>query len=277
MRDLFFLTCGTFKAPALAVGPSRRVLPPTKTVDLSNTVAVIVRGAGDVVLVDVGWSAEVCADPAGRLGRVRAFTLGVRARAGDAIVDQLRLLGIDRYRVKTVVATHLHLDHVGGVVDFPDAELVCSDRELAAFRGFPRDPGYRTEDLARVGRIRTVRYDGGPTYGFRASHDLFGDGDVVLLDARGHTSGLAAVALRGAGAERAYVHVGDAVYQSWEYGLAPRGPSALARITAWKKDELATTYASVRSCEADPRRPIVVPSHDANVFARLPHAPRPLA
>jgi N-acyl homoserine lactone hydrolase len=268
--EIFFLTCGTLRVPALAVGKTRLVFP-TKTAALSNTVAVIVRDAGDVVLVDVGWSRDACADAAGALGRLRALTLGVRVREGDAIADQLEAHGIAASRVKTIVATHLHLDHVGGVCDFPDAEVVAADRELTAYRGASKRSGYRAEDLARAGRIRAIDFDGAPTYGFRASHDLFGDGQIVLLDARGHTAGSVAVAMRTS--DRAYVHIGDAAYQAWEYGMSPRGPSALARMTVWKRDEQAATYAAIRACEADPRKPVVVPSHDAGVFASLPQSP----
>jgi hypothetical protein len=44
-------------------------------------------------------------------------------------------------------------------------------------------------------------------------------------------------------------------------------------VTAWNRDEQVRTYASLRACEADPRRPVVVTSHDDDVFATLPHAP----
>ncbi len=266
MRALFFLSSGTFTAPAIL-----QRIAPLSFARLSNTVAVAVRDSGDVVLVDVGWSAEACADPARFLGRVRAASLGVRAKPGDAIVDQLRALGIEPSRVKTIVATHLHLDHIGGACDFPDAEVVCTDRELRAFRGLPRDFGYRAEDLAKTGRARSVILAGAPTYGFPASHDLFGDGEIILCDAQGHTPGLAAVAL--CTAKRTYVHVGDAVYQSWEYGLSPPGPSIVARFTAWRREELVKTYAAIRACEADARGPVVVPSHDLEVFEKLPQTP----
>lgn len=237
----------------------------------SNTIAVAVRDSGDVLLVDVGWSAEACVDPAALLGRVRAAALGVRARPGDAIVDQLRALGVERSRVKTIVATHLHLDHIGGACDFPDAQVVCTDRELRAFRGLRRDIGYRADDLAKSGRARTVILVGPPVLGFRASHDLFGDGEIVLCEAQGHTPGLAAVALRTP--NRTYVHVGDAVYQTWEYGLSRPGPSPVARITGWRGEEMKRTYAAIRACEAHACKPIVVPSHDMSVFERLPRKP----
>jgi glyoxylase-like metal-dependent hydrolase (beta-lactamase superfamily II) len=269
VKDVFFLTCGHLVSPALAIrAPGDRSRPGR----MSNTVAVGVRDDGSVVLVDVGWSLETCADPVSALGALRARVMGARVGEGDAIVTQLRALGIHPVRVQTIVATHLHMDHVGGATDFPNAEVVVSRPELEAFMETRHrlTSGYRAEDLARAGRIRSVPLDAGPTYGFPSSADLLGDGEVVLLDARGHTPGSVAVALRG---RQTYVHVGDAAYLRWEYGVSPSGPCPLARVTAWNREEQVRTYGSLRACEADPRRPVVVTSHDEDVFATLPHAP----
>jgi N-acyl homoserine lactone hydrolase len=279
VRDLFFLTSGSFKAVALAITPlgrlrGRRAFQPLR---MSNTVAVVVRDNGDVVLVDAGWSREACAAPLRTIGVLQVRVLGVEVKHGDALVDQLAMLGIARDRVKTVVATHMHLDHVGGIVDFPDAELVCSDVELSAARVRPAAGGYRPADI-ETARLRPVTLTAGPSYGFPASFDLFGDGEIVLLDANGHTAGQVAVAMRARGngalgPGACYVHVGDAAYQTWEWGLSPAGPCAISRATAWRLDLLRLRYSSLRDCEVDPRRPVLVPSHDADVYARLPHAP----
>jgi glyoxylase-like metal-dependent hydrolase (beta-lactamase superfamily II) len=108
-------------------------------------------------------------------------------------------------------------------------------------------------------------------YGFPESVDLFDDAEVVLCDARGHTPGNVAVALRTG--DHTYVHVGDAVYQSWEYSVDRPGPSLTARLLSWDREHLKRTYAAIRATEADPRRPTIVPSHDNEVFERLPHTP----
>lgn len=257
-------------APAFAMGPTLRVVP-TRLCRIPVVVAVAVRNNGELVLADAGWSEEACVDPARVLGRVRAAYLGIKTTAGDSIAAQLRAMGFDLDRVTTIVATHLHIDHVGGACDFPNAEVVCTDREFAAFRRSPH-PGYRTADLAKTGRVRSVSLEGTPSLGFPASFDLFDDGEIVLLDARGHTRGNVAVALRGT--MKPYVHIGDAVYQTWEYGTSPAGPSFAARLQAWSKSDLVQTYGYLRACAADPCEPVLVPSHDMAVFETLPRGPR---
>lgn len=271
MRDVFFLSAGWFKAPAAAVEPLHGV-PSLKRYRLSNTVGVVVRDSRDVVLVDCGWSREACAAPIRTIGRLQSAFLGMSVKPGDAIVDQLAMHGIAASRVKTIIATHLHLDHVGGAQDFPDAEVVCSDVELSAFRVRPAAQGYRAKDL-EMARLRPVYLGAGPSYGFGASHDLFGDGEVVLLDAHGHTPGTVAVAIRSRARSRCFVHIGDAAYRAWEWALSPAGPCPLTRALAWRMDYVRQTFAALRDCEADPRRPVIVPSHDETVLERLPRAP----
>ncbi|MBI2390125.1 MAG: MBL fold metallo-hydrolase [Deltaproteobacteria bacterium] len=275
MRDLFFLTCGRLKSPAAALASKPTLANALATTFMSITVAVVVRENGDLALVDAGFSSPVCADPTGTLGALRALTLGVDLAAQDSIARQLRALGLDPARVKTIVATHLHLDHVGGAADFPNAEVVCSDRELRALFRMPRDAGYRVDDFAREGRLHVVDLGGAPMLGFPRSRDLFADGELVLLDAHGHTPGNVAVAVRGA--DRTFVHIGDAVYQSWEFSAATPGPSPIARLTAQDREALARTYGAIRACAADGCRPVIVPSHDLEVFRALPHAPRAAA
>ncbi len=269
MRDLFFLTCGAISYPAFVIAPSV-LKAPMAGLAMSVTVAVVVRDDGQIVLIDAGLSEEACIS-ARRVFGLRAAFLGIRAKKGDSVLEQLRALGFDRELVSTVVATHLHFDHIGGVCDFPNAEVVCTDHELSAFRSNAQ-VGYRAEDLAKTGRVRTVALATDPSYGFPASVDLFGDGEIVLLDARGHTRGNIAVAIRGP--RGCFVHIGDAAYQSWEYGVSPPGPSLAARMFSWNRPEMMRTYAAIRACEADPRRPVIVPSHDPVVLEKLPRTPR---
>ena len=54
----------------------------------------------------------------------------------DEAGPQLRSLGFDPEDVKTVVLTHLHGDHAGGIPHFPRSEIVVARGEWEAAQGF---------------------------------------------------------------------------------------------------------------------------------------------
>jgi glyoxylase-like metal-dependent hydrolase (beta-lactamase superfamily II) len=160
---------------------------------------------------------------------------------------------------------------VGGAGDFPNAEILCAADELVAHRR--RGLGYRAADLAHSGAVRALRLDQEARYGFPASFDLFDDGELVLLDARGHTAGSVAVALRPQG-PRAFLHVGDAVFDTAEL-LVDAKPTPFSRFIAWNRAALQRTHRAIASAPyAEDEVLEIVPSHDAAVFAGLPHEPR---
>ena len=108
----------------------------------------LIRGEGREVVVDIGFSAAMA-----------------RKRGRDHLrcpADALRLLDVDPARVKDVVITHLHYDHVGNFERFPAATLHLQELEMRyatgrymcseCFRG-----AFEAEDV--VGVVRRV-YDG---------------------------------------------------------------------------------------------------------------------
>jgi glyoxylase-like metal-dependent hydrolase (beta-lactamase superfamily II) len=89
-----------------------------------------------VVVVDAGETARV--GEAGYFPRWHPyFHLAVRfdVTPGDEIGPRLRALGIAPEDVRTVVLTHLHTDHAGGLHHFPRARVLVSEAELAVASG----------------------------------------------------------------------------------------------------------------------------------------------
>ena len=120
------------------------------------------------------------------------FRYGVRTLIApdEEIGPQLQRLGIAPGDVRTVVLTHLHTDHAGGVHHFPHSEILVSreDRRFASglrgrLRGYPNNrwPSWfdpTVVDLAAVAH--------GP---FPHSARLTQAGDVTIVALHGHTPG----------------------------------------------------------------------------------------
>lgn len=155
-------------------------------------------GAGPM-LVDTGFHSSVAAAPHESLGRVGTLAFrDIEMTPSDSVPARLRDLNIDPAGIRTIVMTHLHLDHASGVSEFPRATFVLSGREWQAAteqgqlhgyvkRQFDHAFDWRTIDFAREGT-------GHATFG--RTVDLFGDGSVRLVFTPGHTRGHMSVLLR---------------------------------------------------------------------------------
>ena len=254
---VFFRTTGTVGGPAFLL---RAGSPSVAPVRMPVVVAVVERPDG-LVLIDTGWSRRTCAFPADDPGLVAAALLGLSVTPEDALAS-----GYAPGDVRHVVATHLHADHVGGVVDFAGATVHVAERELqASTRGILG--GYRGEPLPSE-RAQIHAVAGPPALGFAASEDLFGDGSVLLLDARGHTAGSVAVAVKLQAGW--LVHAGDAAMFVEDFRADDGAPaSAYARAMSWDLGAQRRSWAAMREAESTHGARIVV-SHDPALFATLP-------
>jgi glyoxylase-like metal-dependent hydrolase (beta-lactamase superfamily II) len=260
----FFVTTGSVGGPGAVMGLAKEAglfgLGPVRM-----PIAVLVLEHGDaaasVTLVDTGWSAQQVAAPLRTLGPTALF-LSVKARPGDDVATQLEARGIARDRVKRIVATHLHNDHVGGLVDFPNAEVITTAPELRSARERGIVHGFDVDALARVGRWTLREVEGPSRFEMPASAEL--DEGLLLLDVRGHTAGTIGVAATIGGST--IVHLGDAAYT---LGEARRGePSPIAQRTTWDLERQKTTYRAIdrllRTGAAT-----VVTSHDPGAFREV--------
>jgi len=109
----------------------------------------------------------------------------------ETLPQQLKRLGYRPDDVRTVILTHLHEDHVGGLRDLPKAKVVVSRAEWDARRmkifGFL--PMFYEPSFGSVEQWERVSFDSGAFHTFDRSQDLFRDGSVRLLPTPGHTPG----------------------------------------------------------------------------------------
>ncbi len=181
-----------------------------------------------LVLVDTGFGMEDARKPR-QLGAMFGALMRPQPRAETTALAQLEALGFAAGDVRQIVATHLDLDHSGGLPDFPEAEVHVLSAELDAALHPALD-----DRLRYIGGVhwrhepRWVRHEGGGEqwFGFEGIRILPGiDAEVLLIPLLGHTRGHTGVAIRAG--EGWLLHCGDAYFDHREMTVPPSCPPML--------------------------------------------------
>jgi N-acyl homoserine lactone hydrolase len=173
-------------------------------------------------------------------------------RPEDEAAAQLARLGYDPGAVRLVALSHLHTDHVGGLGAFALADVVVVRDEWERASGLRgRLRGYLPQRWPEGLRPRLVELEGPPLGPFSATHDLLGDGRLVLVPTPGHTP--SHVALLARDDDRTLLLAGDLAHTAAEL------PVVAPELSAW--------------CESE--RVVVLTAHDDLAPALLERAPVP--
>jgi glyoxylase-like metal-dependent hydrolase (beta-lactamase superfamily II) len=153
--------------------------------------------------------------------------------------------------------THAHWDHVCGLLDLPDLPVHLHRREQDWAMTGPIAPVGGVRD-SLVGRT-TVGYDldGPPVLTFASSHDLFGDGSVVLVDLAGHTPGSVGILLHTI--DGRVLLAGDAAWHTWQIEDIRQKSSYPGGIADVDRTE---TFRTLHRLHAAKDRVTIVPTHD---------------
>jgi glyoxylase-like metal-dependent hydrolase (beta-lactamase superfamily II) len=116
----------------------------------------------------------------------------------DELVRQLRQIGVEPARLRWIVLSHLHTDHVGGLDTLPHGEVIVSQTEWQRASGLAgRLRGYVPQHWPVAHIPLTVAFDGPPVGPFEGSYDVAGDERLLLVPTPGHTPGHASLLVRG--------------------------------------------------------------------------------
>jgi N-acyl homoserine lactone hydrolase len=158
-----------------------------------------------LVLFDTGQDRASVTDPGyfprGPLrlaySRLARFEIG----EGDTLTRQLAGAGFDIADVTTVIVSHLHQDHIGGLAELAHADIYVAAEEWASL-SLPRPAmrGLLTNHIDLPGlRWKPVAFEPLPNSDlapFTSGLDLVDDGSLVLLPTPGHTPGSMSLLVR---------------------------------------------------------------------------------
>ena len=166
--------------------------------------------------------------------------------------EALIAAGIDVQRISTVVPSHLHRDHAGGLIDaqgdpaFARAHIVAPEREIAAVAsGSLR--ARAAYDVPALTRLFSAR----PPQSFDLNRAL--TPSITLRRLGGHTPGSQATIVRGS--ERTLLFLGDLFMRPWQAN--PRWVTAYDDEAWVSVDAKASIFAEAAAGEW-----LVVMSHE---------------
>jgi glyoxylase-like metal-dependent hydrolase (beta-lactamase superfamily II) len=226
--------------------------------------AVLVRHPQGDVLIDTGIGRTI----ASQLKQMPfLFRLQTDLEQLQTAADQLDASGYDRKHLRFLLLTHAHWDHVSGVPDFPGVPVLVT----AAEHRFIDEGGRVTVTAQSIDRslLRDYGFEGRPYLGFDRSHDLYGDGSLVIVPAPGHTPGSVVVFLTLPSGGR-YAFVGDLVWQ--REGILEREERPWVTSKTMGEDPVALRESLLRMSAIVTRYPqiTIVPSHDARGYVSIP-------
>lgn len=220
------------------------------------------------ILFDTGYSERFFTAtsrfPYSLYRRVTPVTITERETA----VHQLQAAGLKHSDIRYVILSHFHADHIGGVMDFPEATFmylkaaydhIKHRKALSAIRA-----GFLPELLPRDFVERSLIIDESQqislpsSFPFERGIDLFGDQSVIAVDVPGHAAGQIGVLCQTD--QQPYFLCADSVWSSRAYRES-RPPHWLAGLIMDHRGQYAESFE--RICQFHRQHPEyrIIPSH----------------
>jgi len=238
------------------------------------THCLLLEGDKALTLVDTGFGTGDYTQPSSHMRRFTKFN-AVPCDLEETAIHQVRAMGFNPQDVSHIVMTHLHLDHAGGIADFPWAMVHVFRKELDSALKTRRFSlvdriGYAGEHLGADTNWTLHSPRGYKWFGFEAIPLLEETScEVVIVPLEGHSRGHCAVAVH---LEEGWIlHCGDAYIRDMQIDIdEPKNPFPIGLRKISRVLFPSAPIARLRSLRREQGEAIeMFCSHDPISYAKL--------
>lgn len=168
-----------------------------------------------------------------------------------------------------VLLTHAHWDHTSGLLDLDHPRVILGPGEEQFWKNIPKDrPPVAMVHHSAGATLESFSWDGPAFENFPSSHDLFGDGSVVLVPLPGHTPGSLGVFLSSVQGRRV-LFVGDTAWSHEAFELPSHKLKLMSDLTDSNTSQLSESLWKLHALKQRYPDLLIVPTHDGDAFAAL--------
>jgi N-acyl homoserine lactone hydrolase len=243
----------------------------------STQSGLLVSGPGGTWLIEGGMALDV-PHQIDEVGGMTGFFLH-RASADTVRVSTpeqgVRDAGVELTDLTGLLPTHGHWDHLGGLLSLPDIPIWMPQAEIdeAKLGAEGGRSGVTPNDARAVlPRARALTFEGGPLWAWDRSHDLMGDGSVLVVPMPGHSPGSVGVRVALPDGREAFL-VGDAVWLREGYERREPKSWIVGSIVDADKDATATQVALLWALHQAEPDIAILPAHDRRSWVEVFGAP----
>jgi glyoxylase-like metal-dependent hydrolase (beta-lactamase superfamily II) len=216
-----------------------------------------------MALVDTGIGLGEVQNPKERLGEGLIEAVGFKLDKDRPMIVQLQANGWNPKDVQDCIVSHLDIDHIGGLLDFPGIRVHVSSEEWENFSG--GNPRYLARQMRGVSPVSTYADSKEKWFGLEARRvDVNFSSAIYLIPLFGHTLGHCGVAIEQD--DHWILYAGDAYYYRVELQRDDHLISVLAALRADDNVERIISLEKIKNLLRDHPDLELFSAHDPMEF-----------